>query len=263
MTDFAIDGGSLDPGATLLILADIHGNWTALQAVLRSEPEVTDIICLGDWVNYGPDPDVCVRWGSRNLQPGRALRGNHDLAALTGRVPRHSRESVERLVAALADTRRALSRDDRDFLSRLPSAATYRVGGETWWAGHALPSDPLEGYLRGDAPESGWREEIRLAGEPSVLLVGHTHRPFLRVIGDTVIVNPGSVGRPKDGGSDASYAVWRGGSFSLRKVPSPMQGVDRRAGQDLSPAGPAASSRPTDGSREGSPPPTEDGPWTT
>jgi predicted phosphodiesterase len=216
----------IDPRSRLLILSDIHGNWTALRAVLGAEPEVSDILCLGDWVNYGPDPSACVRWGSRNLLPGRALRGNHDVAALTGIRPRFSSTGGEELDAVLSHTRRNLSIDDRAYLESLPASATLRVGHEIWWACHALPSDPLEGYLREESPETSWRDEVSTAGDPAVLLVGHTHRPFLKRVGKTTIVNPGSVGRPKDGDSLASYAIWQDGEFYLRKISCDVQEVD-------------------------------------
>ena len=46
----------------ILLISDLHGNWPALQAVLAAEPEVDQILCLGDLVNYGPQPAECVRW---------------------------------------------------------------------------------------------------------------------------------------------------------------------------------------------------------
>lgn len=52
-----------------------------------------------------------------------------------------------------------------------------------------------------------------------VLLVGHTHTPFVRRIGDRVVINPGSLGQPKTGKSDACYALWEDGSFSLKSFP--------------------------------------------
>ena len=52
-----------------------------------------------------------------------------------------------------------------------------------------------------------------------VLLVGHTHTPFVRQIGDRVVANPGSLGQPRTGKSDACYAVWENGSFSLKSFP--------------------------------------------
>jgi predicted phosphodiesterase len=63
----------------ILILSDIHGNWAALQAVLAAEPDVDQILCLGDLVNHGPQPAQCVAWamktltgviGVKNMRPG-------------------------------------------------------------------------------------------------------------------------------------------------------------------------------------------------
>jgi hypothetical protein len=63
----------------VLILTDIHGNWPALQAVLQAEPDADRILCLGDLVNYGPQPGECVRWagGSKKPKPFKhiSLRG--------------------------------------------------------------------------------------------------------------------------------------------------------------------------------------------
>ncbi len=53
----------------LLIVSDIHGNWPALQAVLAAEAEVDQILCLGDLVNYGPQPAECGRWAMQHLSP--------------------------------------------------------------------------------------------------------------------------------------------------------------------------------------------------
>lgn len=236
MSDPIVDGGWIVSGTRLLILSDIHGNWDALRAVLQVEPDATDILCLGDWVNYGPEPAACVRWGARHVRPGRALRGNHDIAAVTGALPRYSSAGRDELAETLRDTRRRLSPADRAFLASLPESVRLRTEAEVWWAGHALPSDPLEGYLRGDAPEAAWQGEIRRAGNPDVLLVGHTHRPFLRRVGSTLVVNPGSVGRPKGGEPAGSYAIWRDGVFCLRNIPTVvpiMDGLESKAEHGL------------------------------
>jgi protein phosphatase len=60
------------------------------------------------------------------------------------------------------------------------------------------------------------------AVDADVILVGHTHLPFVRRIGNRTVVNPGSLGQPKDGGPDASYAVWQDGEFTLRKMKYPV-----------------------------------------
>jgi predicted phosphodiesterase len=63
-----------------------------------------------------------------------------------------------------------------------------------------------------------WVKELGQV-KADVLLVGHTHIPFVRQIGNRVVVNPGSLGQPKTGKSDACYAVWEDGLFSLKSFP--------------------------------------------
>jgi hypothetical protein len=58
----------------ILLLSDIHGNWAALQAVLAAEPDVDQILCLGDLVNYGPQPAECVAWAMKTLALDRLIQ---------------------------------------------------------------------------------------------------------------------------------------------------------------------------------------------
>ena len=62
----------------LLILSDIHANWPALQAVLAAEPDADSILCLGDLVNYGPQPAECVRWAMGLNSTAKIIQGDHD-----------------------------------------------------------------------------------------------------------------------------------------------------------------------------------------
>src|SRR6516164_7526200 len=64
----------------ILVVSDVHGNWPALQEVLRAEPDAERILCLGDLVNYGPQPAECVSWAMQLNRPHRVIQGNHDLA---------------------------------------------------------------------------------------------------------------------------------------------------------------------------------------
>jgi predicted phosphodiesterase len=85
---------------------------------------------------------------------------------------------------------------------------------------HACPTDPLFGYC----PEQSdrWKDEV-LRIDADVLIVGHTHTPFVRTIGQTTIVNPGSLGQPKTGRPLACYAVWEDGTISLKEYPYPQR----------------------------------------
>ncbi|MGA9777503.1 MAG: metallophosphoesterase family protein [Verrucomicrobiia bacterium] len=64
----------------MLIISDVHGNWPALRAVLEAESKFTQILCLGDLVNYGPMPVECVAWARDAFSSGVFLQGNHDCA---------------------------------------------------------------------------------------------------------------------------------------------------------------------------------------
>jgi protein phosphatase len=83
----------------------------------------------------------------------------------------------------------------------------------------ATPSDPLFSYCLPDSP--AWRQESASV-DADVILVSHTHLPFVKRLGTRTVVNPGSLGQPKDGGPEASYAVWQDGAVTLRKVTYPV-----------------------------------------
>ncbi|HRQ88465.1 MAG TPA: metallophosphoesterase family protein, partial [Bacteroidia bacterium] len=175
----------------ILILADIHGNGPALASVLGAEPDAARILCLGDLVNYGPDPGECVRWARGALAPSDLVAGNHDhLVASPDLAPPPDFPPVPAEV--LHHSRAGLTAGDFAFLRGLPTESTVRVGGERWHLVHALSSDPLWGVLHPEARRQRWALEAALAGFPDVLLVGHTHHPFLIEHGMTRIVNPGS-----------------------------------------------------------------------
>ncbi len=201
----------------ILIVSDLHGNGPALAAVLGAEPDASRILCLGDLVNYGPDPGECLRWAKTALAPGDLVVGNHDLLALgiDQQVPLGFPEVHPDV---LHHTRARLRPGDREFLKSLPFLSALAVGGQSWQLVHALPSDPAWGLLHPEARPQRWMLEVALAGFPEVLLLGHSHRPFILERGGAVIVNPGSVGRPKDGDPRASYAVWEDGHFTLKRV---------------------------------------------
>ena len=87
------------------------------------------------------------------------------------------------------------------------------------------PSDPLYGH---HSPESErWVKEIEAAAA-DVLLVGHSHVPFIRTVGNAVVLNPGSIGQPRNGDIRASYAVWEDGQFSFRTYSYPVPETVRK-----------------------------------
>jgi predicted phosphodiesterase len=90
---------------------------------------------------------------------------------------------------------------------------------------HAMPSNPLYGRCALDDQQC--IEEME-AKAKDILLFGHTHIPFIRCIGEKVLLNPGSIGQPRSGGSLGSYAVWWNGQFELRTFQYPVERTVRK-----------------------------------
>lgn len=200
----------------VLVVSDIHGNLAALEAVL-AEPHDA-VICLGDLVGYGPEPAACVR--RLRAEGGIVVQGNHDRANAEGVDP-GCRPNFRWLADAVVPlTRLQLSADDVTYLSGLPHWAVPAFDGVGFFCVHATPRDPLYRYL-GREPEE-WAFEV--AGVTAdVVLCGHTHLQFELAAGGRRIVNPGSVGQPKDGDPRAAYAVIEDGKVTLRRALYPIE----------------------------------------
>lgn len=196
------------------ILADIHANLEALEAVLiAAEQEGADrLLVLGDVVGYGPDPVACVC----RLQEAGAIcvLGNHDQALVDCRYARElnplARESI-------LGSREMVSQAELDYL-RTFALRHVECGGAFAHANPVRPEEWQALYLHRHVVWCLERLDWRVA------FVGHTHYPSIHcdmdgqilpltssevIIGrHRYLVNPGSVGQPRDGDWRASYALW-------------------------------------------------------
>ena len=203
----------------VLIISDIHGNWQALQAVLRAEPDADQILCLGDLVTYGPQPVECVTWARQNLKPDWLIQGNHDHALGFDDDP-HCSLAYQCLAAAtLERSKTMLTFELKHFLAQLAPLRRLKIDAYNCVACHAVPSDPLFHYMTEVELTTQWESELNLAGFPDFLFVGHTHLPIKMHFRETLVVNPGSVGQPKDHDPRAAYAVWIDGDIYLKRAP--------------------------------------------
>ncbi len=197
----------------ILVVSDIHGNFSALHAVAAAE-RADQVLCLGDLVDYGPRPAECVGWVRANAQA--TVRGNHDNAVASGApcrsAPLYRRLSEESRKLTLP----LLSEEDRRFLSDLPLRRTVEAGGQRIEMIHAAPGDPLYQYLPA-TDRDAWERAIE-GIDADLILVGHTHIPAVLRIGRKLVVNPGSVGLPRDGDPRASYAILEDGEPALKRV---------------------------------------------
>jgi predicted phosphodiesterase len=200
-----------------LVLSDIHSNLEAFEAVLDDAGPVDRVWCLGDVVGYGPDPNDCVE-RLRSL-PHLCVAGNHDWATL-GKLDLQDFNPDAR--DANLWNRQQLTPDNLAYLEALPEVL---VEGE-YTLTHGSPRHPIWEYIIYASTALANFSHF----ETQVCLVGHTHTPVIfrlthegeeeicEVIAPTLnrpmdlgterqIINPGSVGQPRDGNANASYAI--------------------------------------------------------
>ena len=181
----------------ILVIADVHANLPALLTVLQEEFD--KIVCAGDLVDYGPSPNEVVEI-LREFDPVCVL-GNHDWAVITGDYSSFNPFAVW----SLGWTRENVGEETVRYISRLPLEVSRRIGGLKIYITHGSPLDPLWDYV---FPWDRKKMEriFETRGEDLVVL-GHTHIPLLEERDGRILLNPGSVGQPRDGNWRASYAV--------------------------------------------------------
>ena len=193
------------------LLYDIHGNLTALEAVLADvESEgVTSFLLGGDYASLGPWP----------RETAEMLESVPAIVRIRGNVERWLREDPEApessqqfLRTALTAARESLGPDLVDRLYRLPEQGEL----EGILVCHGSPLSDIESF----APEPQQGEERMLAGESErTILFGHSHLQFRRAgPNGTLLVNPGSVGAPLDGDPRAAWAMYDDGEIGFRRT---------------------------------------------
>jgi putative phosphoesterase len=201
----------------ILILADIHANWAALQQI--QEPH-DYCFFLGDLVDYGLQPVECIEWVQQHAD--YCVRGNHDhavaqRAAVTGRNGFKYLSGATRQV-----TWELLQPDHLRFLGSLPVTRRVTLNGVRFLLVHATPRDPMDEYASPD-PELWARRLAKV--DVDILCIGHTHQPYTLSVNGKTIINPGSVGQPRDGDPRASYAIWEDGRVEIKRVAYPVEDV--------------------------------------
>jgi predicted phosphodiesterase len=197
----------------IAVVSDVHSNLAALEAVLADLGSIDAVWHLGDVVGYGPEPQAVV---DRLREAGAiGVRGNHDDAAGGGNSIEFFNPDGH---AAMEWTRSRLDGPTRLYLAGLPEREVPE--GSDFTLAHGSPSDPIWEYLT--SPEAA--ERNLSAFETRYCLVGHTHMPLafrqsrgrmrplipdpgssLELDQRRLILNPGSVGQPRDGDPRSSY----------------------------------------------------------
>lgn len=194
----------------ILVIADIHSNWPALAAV---EESFDACLFVGDLVDYGTDPMPCIQWAQQHVTAG--VRGNHD-HAVAQRVTARGGNGFRRLAAATRPLHwKLIDENCLRYLARLPVTQHAEIGGQRFFLVHATPRDPMDEYLTDD-PDT-WSERLRNV-EADIICVGHTHVQCQLELSGKHLLNPGSVGQPRDGDPRAAYAIVENGVIHLRRV---------------------------------------------
>jgi len=174
------------------VISDIHANLVALEAVLADMPEVDELVCAGDVVGYNPNPAECVAAVRDREIP--TIMGNHDRMVVTGRNFRGNYMAR----AGVEHARKTLDDEAIEWLSGLPAERTLYDDRVKMVHGH--PEDPDRYTYPGDFSPG-------VLGDEDVLVMGHTHVQHAEQYGEGIVLNPGSVGQPRDSDPRAAYAV--------------------------------------------------------
>jgi len=193
----------------LAFFSDIHGNRHALEAVL-AEIDATGVdllVCGGDLVGYGAFPDEVVEMLRNRKIP--TIMGNYD-DGVGFEKPECGCAYKDPAMAALgleslAWTQRKVTAENKAYLRGLLGRLEFTAHGRKVLAVHGSPRKINE-YLYADRPEDSLARLFASEGA-DIILCGHTHLPYVRKIGEGLLVNAGSIGKPKDGDPRAGYAM--------------------------------------------------------
>lgn len=183
----------------IAIISDIHSNLEAFQAVLKDikKRKIRKILCAGDIVGYNANPDECIDLIKENKI--LSVMGNHDLCCANLEKIGWFNEYGQQ--AALWQNK-ILTLKNKQFLLKLPKS----IKKDNLFIVHGSPSDELYEYVFPETSPWDLRKFFNLT-KRQILIMGHTHTPFIKKFRNKLIINPGSVGQPRDANPRASYCI--------------------------------------------------------
>ena len=185
----------------IAFISDIHSNIEAFDAVLDdiAKQRLKHIYCLGDIVGYGANPNEVVEKIRKLNIP--CVQGNHDFAAPDLKdIDKFNPYAQE----ALRWTNKTLKTEHKEWLKKLPQKNTMTIAGKKFFMAHGSPDDPIWEYIFPTTPEARLKTFLQ---HGDIIALGHTHIPFVKKFGAKLVLTPGSVGQPRDGNPEASYAI--------------------------------------------------------
>lgn len=217
----------------LAVFSDIHSNIEALDRVLEkiSLENVDGIICCGDIVGYGPEPNECIEKIKR-LKDLKIVAGNHDRAVAGLFDVNWFNDNAK---TAILWTVSRITEKNKDFLKDLPE----KIVEENFTAVHGSPGEPISEYL---IKPSDMQENLKFF-ETQMCFIGHSHYPFvytneknitklqenepIKIVSKSII-NPGSVGQPRDGDNRACFLILEGNEITFHRVEYDIEKVQNK-----------------------------------
>lgn len=189
------------------IISDIHSNIEALNAVLNDidKKNVDTTVCLGDLVGYCPYPnEVINKIRKKNIL---TIMGNYDDAVgnelMICGCDYADPTDMENASISLNWTIDQVTDENKKYLAQLPGEMVLKFHGKTIRFVHGSPRQITE-YLKENSKEA---DEVMAELDEDILVSGHTHLPYKKMYGNKMLINSGSVGKPKTGRPDANYII--------------------------------------------------------
>jgi len=208
----------------IAVLADIHANMQALDAVLRDcdRERIDKFWLLGDYVDYGA-ATVSVLNKLKSLRAEHAIAGNHDACLF---LPHVRPSQTPHGYASYRYTKMCLEQNPETFgwlKNLLPMQAA--LGGNVLLM-HGTPSDPYWGKFLPDDDET-FQKILSYMKENNheFLFLGHSHISFMLTCAGRKIINPGSVGQPRNGCTEAQYVIFCDGDVKFKYIPYDIEGA--------------------------------------
>jgi putative phosphoesterase len=204
----------------LLIVSDIHGNLHALENVTKKIP-YDALLCCGDLVVDYPFPEQCINTAKNAVT--YICSGNNDyVVAHDRKASEFLREKyahyAEALDRATDLTRKLITDESKRYLAGLPRECEFALDGISFYMNHTVPRMSLHHYLDLNTPLpelAAYYGDI----QAEVILTGHTHVPYVKKLGNKILINPGSVGGPRDRDPRPSFVTFdtSTGQIQLRR----------------------------------------------
>ena len=192
----------------IVLLADVHANYRALQAVLDKYRNADEVWCLGDIMEYGPCPTRCIELVRARCS--YVIQGNHDVSYATSVNENQSNVWVGCDGLETHPT-------DMAYLLNLPQSVSVNINGVSYHLVHGSPQNPLSGSLKPNSDSEYLREAVNCV-DADVIICGHSHMAMIVPVGDKTIVNVGTVGQPRDGDFRAQCMVLEDGIFRFDRI---------------------------------------------